>query len=167
MPQLDFATYASQLFWLAVFFTLLYVALCRFILPKMRHVIEERATLEADCLKVAETLMQEAEGLKKAYEQEVLRVRQQAAAQIDKAVASIEKETAKKHAELEQRLVEERKRTDARMRVLKGDLMREMGPATHKVAAALYKKLAGKAATASDIDAYVSKRLDITQSNKE
>lgn len=42
MPQLDFSTYLSQLFWFTIFFFLLYLVLSHLILPKIETVIKRR-----------------------------------------------------------------------------------------------------------------------------
>ncbi len=43
MPQLDFATYFSQIFWLAVGFTILYIVMARYAIPQISSTIEGRA----------------------------------------------------------------------------------------------------------------------------
>ena len=43
MPQLDFATYPSQLFWLFVFLGILYLILAYVATPRITKVIEDRA----------------------------------------------------------------------------------------------------------------------------
>lgn len=42
MPQLDFSTYLSQLFWFTIFFFLLYLVLSNLVLPKIEIVIKRR-----------------------------------------------------------------------------------------------------------------------------
>lgn len=43
LPQLDSATYSSQLFWLVISFSILYFAISRFFLPNIQAIIEKRA----------------------------------------------------------------------------------------------------------------------------
>ena len=54
MPQLDFATYAGQLFWLAISFVTLYVLVSRLILPSIGNVVDARANNIASNLDEAE-----------------------------------------------------------------------------------------------------------------
>ena len=61
MPQLDFATYTGQIFWLAVSFVILYVLVSRLILPSIAGVVEVRAKNIADNLDQAESLNNQAE----------------------------------------------------------------------------------------------------------
>ncbi len=49
MPQLDFATYLSQLFWLLIFFSLSYALFANVILPRIRSsVVAREEIIEAD-----------------------------------------------------------------------------------------------------------------------
>ncbi|HTJ64241.1 MAG TPA: hypothetical protein VL899_10555 [Alphaproteobacteria bacterium] len=68
MPQLDPHSYASQLFWLAIFFILVFLFL-RFIgLPRVTAIIDERAkTIDSD-IAAAELLRAQAGEAEKTYE---------------------------------------------------------------------------------------------------
>lgn len=65
MPQLDFATFPGQLFWLAVSFVILYILASRIMLPKIADVVEARAKYIADDIDKAETLTNQAEQAEK------------------------------------------------------------------------------------------------------
>jgi F-type H+-transporting ATPase subunit b len=67
MPQLDFSTYASQLFWLFVSFTVLYLVMARIGLPRMASVLEERRlTIDSD-LQAAEDAKRHADSVMTTY----------------------------------------------------------------------------------------------------
>lgn len=61
MPQLDFATYLGQIFWLAISFVVLYTLVARLILPSIASVVETRAKHIADDLDKAEGFKDQAE----------------------------------------------------------------------------------------------------------
>lgn len=61
MPQLDFATFPGQIFWLLVLFITLYVLVARNILPKISSVIEDRNKHIADDLDKAEDMKNKSE----------------------------------------------------------------------------------------------------------
>ena len=42
LPQMDISTFPSQIFWLVVTFSILYMFMWKFVIPKLRITIEER-----------------------------------------------------------------------------------------------------------------------------
>lgn len=49
MPQFDFTTYSSQIFWFSICFALLYYFVGRIILPRIRNILKEReVTINTD-----------------------------------------------------------------------------------------------------------------------
>ena len=42
LPQMDISTFPSQIFWLVVTFSILYIFMWKFVIPKLRTTIEER-----------------------------------------------------------------------------------------------------------------------------
>ena len=64
LPQFDPTSWPSQLFWLAVFFTILYFVFGKSIIPSLGKTIETRTSYIAEHIKKAETLTAEAEILK-------------------------------------------------------------------------------------------------------
>ncbi len=44
MPQFDFTTYGSQIFWFALCFAILYFFLANVIIPRVRAIVEDRKT---------------------------------------------------------------------------------------------------------------------------
>ena len=68
LPQLDIATYASQIFWLVVTFVVLYFLVSRIAVPRISNVLEERQDRIADDLDRAERLKNDAEQVRAEYE---------------------------------------------------------------------------------------------------
>lgn len=68
MPQLDFATWPGQIFWLLLIFGALYLVLSRSVLPKIGGVIEDRRDKIADDLDEAGRLKRQSEDAAAAYE---------------------------------------------------------------------------------------------------
>ncbi|TAE33729.1 MAG: hypothetical protein EAY65_04340 [Alphaproteobacteria bacterium] len=86
MPQLDFSTYSSQVFWLLVTFGMLYLLVARSILPRIHDVMERRFDrLERDLAR-AQELAEDAEKSKIHYEALAKDARHQANLMMERAV---------------------------------------------------------------------------------
>jgi len=68
MPQLDSTYWASQAFWLILIFTLLYLALSKLFIPKIKDSIDDRENKIKDDLDEAQELKNVAEKKLKEYE---------------------------------------------------------------------------------------------------
>ncbi len=114
MPQLDFATFPSQIFWLAIAFGLLYLALDRFLIPRIGGVIEERKDRIADDLDMAARKKAEADEAMAAYDRNLFEARAKASAIAaeNRAIldAQLAEESAAQEAELEKASVKAEKK---------------------------------------------------------
>lgn len=103
LPQLDFATWPTQLFWLFITFTLAYILMARLVMPKIGGVLDKRAAKISADLDQAKQADAEAKSTFLSYEKALSDARGDAAAQAAaamteaKATAQIaEAEMAKK-----------------------------------------------------------------------
>jgi F-type H+-transporting ATPase subunit b len=108
LPQLDPSLFPSQIFWLAVFFTLLYVILDRALLPKLSGVIETRAQKIKSDIDAAAKANAEAQAALSGYDQAVATARAESRQRLDEARAEANdmrtKQTAEAEAAMTQRL---------------------------------------------------------------
>ena len=115
MPQLDFTTFPSQIFWLIIALTVLYYVLSRTALPAIAGAIEERQDAIEDDLDRAAEFKRRAHQAETAYEAalaaaraEVARISAEAKAavqaEVDQVVAKAEAEIAARAAESERRI---------------------------------------------------------------
>lgn len=113
-PPFETWHFPSQLFWLTLLFGVLYIALSRFILPKLGGVIEKRGDTIADALDEAARLNEEAKEAKKAQELHLAEARAKARETSDKARAKVDAEiaadTQKVDADLAERLADAEQR---------------------------------------------------------
>lgn len=132
LPQLDFSTYPSQIFWLVVSLVVLYFLMTKIALPRIATVLEERADAIADDLDKAEEFKQKAEEAEKAYDQALADARaksQEIAAEtraeiqrdVDAAMAKADAEIAARTAEGEKRIAEIRTNAMAAVEEVAGD----------------------------------------------
>jgi F-type H+-transporting ATPase subunit b len=78
MPQLDTSTFATQIFWLAVTFTILYLLMAKLAMPKIEKTVEgRRRRIEGDLERAAQ-MKAEAETVIAAYEKALADARHQA-----------------------------------------------------------------------------------------
>lgn len=106
LPQLDVATYPSQLFWLVVSFVALYLLLSKVALPRVSEVLESRQERIDNDLTKARQLRDEAATVQNAYEASLADSRAKAQGVVGAANAEIaarlavsEEEAARKSAD--------------------------------------------------------------------
>ena len=95
LPQLNVATYSSQIFWLIVSFILLYVLMSKMALPKVSEVLELRESEINGNLERADKFQKEIDEVKAGYEQALAK----AHADADDVVKKIETATIAKVAD--------------------------------------------------------------------
>lgn len=117
MPQLDFATFPNQIFWLVIALVAIYLILSRIALPRIAAVLAERqGTLTKD-LVAAEELKQRAVEAEAAYNKALADARAEASkiadetraaiqADLDRAIARADDEISAKAVESETRITE-------------------------------------------------------------
>ena len=110
MPQLDFATFPNQIFWLVVSITVLYFIISKVALPRIGSVIEDRHNAVANDIEQAAEFKRKAEDAEAAYNAalaearaEAMRIAGEAKAEIkadvDAAIAKADAEISAKSAE--------------------------------------------------------------------
>ena len=117
MPQLDFATFPNQIFWLVVTLVVIYFVLSKVALPRIASVLAERQGTITNDIAAAEELKQKASDAEAAYEKALADARAEAGriaaetkaemqAEVDAAMVKADAEIAAKTAESEVRINE-------------------------------------------------------------
>ena len=168
LPQLDLATYPSQVFWLVISFVVLYFLVAKLAMPRIAEVSEERQERIEDDLDKAETLKKEAYQVRIEYEKALSAAREKA----QEATRHAQEEIAKRSAEAESAaqvkvtvmLEEAEKRIAASKTGAEGkpgdpisSLERSVA---QEVVANAVQKLIGVDVTAADIDAAIAATLE-------
>ena len=142
-PPFDPTYFASQLFWLAISFFVLYVLLSRFVLPRIGGAIEERRDRIADDLDTAAQLKAQADETVRAYEKSLAEARSKAHAVASDAKAAADAEIAEAirqaDAELEAKLEE----SEARIRTSRDAALGEVQSIAAGAAVVAVDHLAG------------------------
>ena len=92
MPQLDFSTWANQIFWLVVTLVVIYLVLSRVALPRIAAVLAERQGTITNDIAAAEDLKQKAVEAEEAYNKALADARAEANSIIADTKADIQKD---------------------------------------------------------------------------
>lgn len=142
-PPFDPTYFASQLFWLAIFFVILYVALDRFILPKIKTTIEDRRDRIADDLDAAAQAKADAEAAGEAYEKALAEARTKAHGIAADTRKALDAEIAKETAEVEAELTAKQEASEAAIRKAKDKAFAEVRGIATSATSAVVEALTG------------------------
>lgn len=162
MPQLDFSTYPTQIFWLVVCFVILYFLMSRVALPRVATVVQNREKrIQAD-IERADRLKQEADHAKLAYEKTLTDARAKAQAELAAAAQTIQAEAGKRETAFMAQLNQRTKSAEDAIAASKTKALGEVRELAGGVVASVVNKVAGIEATPGEIagmvDAVSSKR---------
>ncbi len=143
MPQLDTATFAPQLVWLAITFIGLYLILARAVLPRIASVLEARQKRIDGNLEKAETLKVKAEAARAAYEEALEEARLAAHRRLIEAAEVLAREAEERHDALAGKLAEQGKEAEERIGAATRDALKHVHTVAAEIAGAATEKLIG------------------------
>lgn len=126
MPQLEVATYASQIFWLIVTFSTLYWLLSRKALPRVAEILEARQDRIAADLDQAQRLRREAEQALSAYEEAMAKARATAHQTTSENHARLQAEAARQQAAVDDEVGGQLREAEARIREARDAALKEL-----------------------------------------
>jgi len=144
MPQLDFDTFSSQIFWLVVTFAALYVLLARSVIPRIHDVLEHRQNKITHDIDRAEQLRNEAEEAREVYERALKESRAKAQALISESAALMDKSSAVRHAELDAKLTKQLAEAEANILSAKTQALSKLAPVSKELTQQIVEKLTGQ-----------------------
>lgn len=104
MPQFDTSTFASQIFWLVVWFAIVFAFAWRVVLPRITNTLEDRQRKISDDLARASELADQADEVMAAYEARLAEARSNAHEELHSAAVRAAAESEKRNAELAEKL---------------------------------------------------------------
>lgn len=152
-PPFDTSTFASQLFWLAVTFGLLYLLMSRWVLPKIGGVIEERRDRIADDLDVAATLKTQADDARAALDKALADARAKAHALAAKTRAETDREIAAESAALDAELEAKTKAAQEAITAARAKALKQVRGVAAEAAVTMTERLAGLKPAKKDAEA--------------
>ena len=155
MPQLDPEYWASQAFWLILVFTILYISISKFYLPKIKNNLEDRENKikkdidDANKFKeLSETRLKEYERILENAKREVIKIHLESKNTLDKDIhkkkETIEKEIEKEISKAQKEIIE-----------LKKNSISDIQKISENIAASIIENISGDKLNESSIKATV------------
>ena len=104
MPQLNPEFFVSQLFWLAVFFSILFIFLWRISLPRIAVVLEKRQSKIDEDISSAKELQEQAQEIEKNINKKISKAKQETDDEIKKVITSLQNNTISQLSSLDEDL---------------------------------------------------------------
>jgi F-type H+-transporting ATPase subunit b len=159
MPQLEFADFLPQLFWLAVTFILLYFLMSRLALPKVATVLAERDRQIEEDLARAERLKAEADQTLKAYESALAEARSEAQNLHRQASAEISALAATREQAFAAEIGARTREAEERIEAAKQRTLQDLPVVASEVADSAFRRLTGEAPAPERVTAAVASIL--------
>ncbi|MBN8521419.1 MAG: hypothetical protein J0L77_05925 [Alphaproteobacteria bacterium] len=160
LPQFDPTWFASQAFWLLVFFAFLYVFFARKTLPEIGGVIGDRQAKIKSDLDQAEQLSKSAVSIRQTYETGLDQARAKAAKAITDVEASMSKRLASQSEQFRVRAEKQTRDAEAMISSAKQKALGDMSGIAAEVASEAVKKIIGVGADVSQAKAIVQSLSD-------
>ena len=126
MPQFDFSTFPSQIFWLCIIFFAQYLITAKVIVPSFRKIYSDRKSYINSQLQLAQKMVDDAEKLKDNYETKLEQAKAENTAKMNKTLKKLQISADQRINELDNRLAQDLKEYEKKMKKLqismKGDL---------------------------------------------
>ena len=151
MPQLDLATFPSQLFWLAITFIVLYLVMVAVGLPRVGGIIAKRRGQITGDLDKAQRMKTEAEAVITAYEKALNEARTKAQQALRETAERLAAEAAEQQRKLAESLNAETAKAERRIADAKASALKGVRDLAADVAHEAAAKLAGATVEASRV----------------
>ena len=158
MPQLNFATWPNQVFWLLVALVIIYFVLTRIAMPRIAAVLAERRGTIGNDLAAAEELKSRAKAAEQAYNIALEQARVEATKIIAATKAAIQKDLDAAMAQADAQIAVKAAESEQRIAEIRAGAMAAVSEVARDTAGALVSALGGQA-DPSAIEAAVAAQL--------
>ncbi|MEQ9116506.1 MAG: hypothetical protein RLN62_06910 [Rickettsiales bacterium] len=156
MPLLDSSNFLSQIFWLLLFFVIQYWLMAKFIIPSFSRTISHRKNYISNKIKQSEKMTEEAELLKKDYEEKLNSAKAENIKQMNQVVNDIKLRSDQQLKNLEKELSEDYLRYEKRVEEFVKDSSSEIDNLAIETAYNLVNRIAEKKIPKSDLNKYLN-----------
>lgn len=126
LPQLDFTTWPTQIFWLMVSFALAYVLMWKLVTPQIASVLEDRHARLEDDMQRTRQAADEAEEMRLNFEKTLTDARAQASEQTRTSTAEAIADAEQKTSEASQRLGDKINKAEAKIMQARKEALKEL-----------------------------------------
>ncbi len=158
MPQLDFATFPNQIFWLLVALVAIYFMLSRVALPRIGATLAERKGTITNDIAAAEELKAKAVAAEAAYKQALADARVAAGKIVAETKASIQKDLDAALAKADAAIFAKAAESEARINDIRAHAVESVTEVAKDTAKEIVAALGGKA-DARSVTAAINARL--------
>lgn len=156
LPQFDFSTWSSQIFWLVVTFGLLYFILSKFILPRIGEGISERGDRIADDLDAASRMQREAEQAEIEYDRVMAAARAKAHNIAETTRKSMDDEIAVEVEAAEAEFASKQAVADENISKIRAAALSKIDTVAEETAAAIAEKIGRIKPTAAQVKSAIA-----------
>jgi F-type H+-transporting ATPase subunit b len=156
MPQLDTEFWISQIFWLAITFSILFVLLSKFILPKISANLEKRKSLILENISTAEKKREESESKIKEYNEIIKKSKNEAKNLMNQAKKKLMKDINKKKETLEKDLTNEIQKVEIEIQEFRNKAPEKINKIAVETSTDLLQQLIGADVNSSSISTIVN-----------
>jgi F-type H+-transporting ATPase subunit b len=159
MPQLDPTYWASQGFWLILIFTLLYLALSKLFIPKIKNSIDDRENRIKDDLDEAQKLKEVAEAKLKEYEISIENAKKDVQKIIFESKNKLNSEIQNKKKTFEKEIETEIENAEKEIESFKKESLESISKISEEITSKIIENISGEPMNQSSVKATVQESV--------
>jgi len=159
MPQLDPTYWASQGFWLILIFTLLYLALSKLFIPKIKNSIDDRENRIKDDLDEAQKLKEVAEAKLKEYEISIENAKKDVQKILFESKNKLNSEIQNKKKIFEKEIETEIENAEKEIESFKKDSLESISKISEEITSKIIENISGEPMNQSSVKATVQESV--------
>lgn len=156
MPQLDVSTFPSQLFWLFISFTCLYIFTQRVTMPRLSKILDARRQRIEASIHRADELKKNADKIRQEFEDVLNTARNQAHDNVMQMINRVAVESSQSKNELNVKTLESIKSSELRIEKQKTQALDEIKEVAEKIATLTVEKFIGQKIDSKSVDTVIN-----------
>ena len=159
MPQLNPEFFVSQLFWLVVTFSFLFIFLWRVSLPRISTVLEKRQNKINENLSYAKELQEQAIEIEKKINKQISSAKEETENKIKKAILTLQDNTSTKLLDLDNELEEKFLNSEKKIIKNRDEQMKNLDQEIINIAKITVSKISDLDISNDDVNKYLNSQI--------